>query len=129
LNTPPTHNLSKLPRPNRPSHPGPRPRFARSQRVRDLFARARAQAPSIVYIDEIDGLAAARGAALASDEREQTLNALLCEMDGFAASPPAPPPPAGPWAWVAAALWPPEPQAAPAAPPRPARRGGASLHQ
>jgi cell division protease FtsH len=54
-------------------------------RVRDLFEQARTRAPSIVFIDEIDALGARRhGRGLvASDEREQTLNQLLAEMDGF----------------------------------------------
>ena len=56
-------------------------------RVRDLFAQARAQAPSIIFIDEIDAIGRARGAggfAGGNDERENTLNQLLVEMDGFA---------------------------------------------
>ena len=55
-------------------------------RVRDLFARARESAPCIVFIDEIDALGRTRGNVLtgASDEKEQTLNQLLAEMDGFA---------------------------------------------
>jgi AFG3 family protein len=55
-------------------------------RVRDLFAQARAQAPSIIFIDEIDAIGRARGrAGMAggNDERENTLNQLLVEMDGF----------------------------------------------
>jgi cell division protease FtsH len=54
-------------------------------RVRDLFEQARTRAPSIVFIDEIDALGARRDARglVASDEREQTLNQLLAEMDGF----------------------------------------------
>jgi AFG3 family protein len=55
-------------------------------RVRDLFAQARAHAPSIVFIDEIDAVARARGygsLAGGNDERENTLNQLLVEMDGF----------------------------------------------
>ena len=58
-------------------------------RVRDLFAQARAQAPSIIFIDEIDAVGRARGrAGLAggNDERENTLNQLLVEMDGFSSS-------------------------------------------
>ncbi|HJT78020.1 MAG TPA: ATP-dependent zinc metalloprotease FtsH, partial [Gemmataceae bacterium] len=53
-------------------------------RVRDLFARAAARAPCIVFIDELDALGKARGGKSASnDERDQTLNQLLVEMDGF----------------------------------------------
>jgi cell division protease FtsH len=54
-------------------------------RVRDLFDQARAQAPAILFIDEIDALGARRepGGLPGSDEREQTLNQLLAEMDGF----------------------------------------------
>jgi cell division protease FtsH len=55
-------------------------------RVRDLFARVRAAAPAIVFIDELDAAGRKRGAGGAgggSDEREQTLNQLLVEMDGF----------------------------------------------
>jgi ATP-dependent Zn protease len=52
-------------------------------RVRDLFARARAAAPCVVFIDELDALGRARGGGNSHDEREQTLNALLVEMDGF----------------------------------------------
>jgi len=53
-------------------------------RVRDLFTKARDTAPSIVFIDELDALGRARGAGLVShEEREQTLNQLLVEMDGF----------------------------------------------
>jgi cell division protease FtsH len=55
-------------------------------RVRDLFARVRAAAPAIVFIDELDAAGRKRGAASGgggSDEREQTLNQLLVEMDGF----------------------------------------------
>jgi cell division protease FtsH len=54
-------------------------------RVRDLFERARTRAPAIVFIDEIDALGARRAAdgLIGSDEREQTLNQLLAEMDGF----------------------------------------------
>jgi cell division protease FtsH len=55
-------------------------------RVRDLFARARRSAPSIVFLDEIDAVGRRRGAAsphAGHEEREQTLNQLLVEMDGF----------------------------------------------
>jgi cell division protease FtsH len=54
-------------------------------RVRDLFEQARTRAPAIVFIDEIDALGARRdaGGIVGSDEREQTLNQLLAEMDGF----------------------------------------------
>ena len=53
-------------------------------RVRDLFADARKRAPAIVFIDEIDAIGQRRGGAIVSnDEREQTLNQLLAEMDGF----------------------------------------------
>ena len=55
-------------------------------RVRDLFAEAKKNAPCIVFIDEIDAVARHRGSGLGGghDEREQTLNQLLVEMDGFA---------------------------------------------
>jgi cell division protease FtsH len=55
-------------------------------RVRDLFEQARSQAPCIIFIDELDALARARGIGPASgghDEKEQTLNQLLAELDGF----------------------------------------------
>ena len=55
-------------------------------RVRDLFETARKQAPAIIFIDELDALGRARGAGPivgGNDEREQTLNQLLAEMDGF----------------------------------------------
>jgi cell division protease FtsH len=60
-----------------------------ASRVRDLFAQAKAAAPSIVFIDEIDGIGRSRGSAMyggGNDEREQTLNQILTEMDGFDAS-------------------------------------------
>jgi cell division protease FtsH len=53
-------------------------------RVRDLFVQAKQKAPCIIFIDELDALGKARGAGvLAHEEREQTLNQLLVEMDGF----------------------------------------------
>ena len=53
-------------------------------RVRDLFAEARKRAPSIIFIDEIDAIGQRRGGQLVSnDERDQTLNQMLSEMDGF----------------------------------------------
>ncbi len=54
-------------------------------RVRDMFQQAGAKAPSIIFIDELDALGKARGSGMPGghDEREQTLNALLVEMDGF----------------------------------------------
>jgi cell division protease FtsH len=53
-------------------------------RVRDLFSEARKRAPSIVFIDEVDAIGQRRGAGFVSnDEREQTLNQMLAEMDGF----------------------------------------------
>jgi len=56
-----------------------------ASRVRDLFEQAKANAPAIVFIDEIDAVGRHRGAGLGGghDEREQTLNQLLVEMDGF----------------------------------------------
>jgi cell division protease FtsH len=55
-----------------------------ASRVRDLFTEARKAAPAIVFIDEIDAIGQRRGGAVVSnDEREQTLNQLLAEMDGF----------------------------------------------
>jgi len=56
-----------------------------ASRVRDLFEQAKKHAPSIVFVDEIDAVGRQRGAGLGGghDEREQTLNALLVEMDGF----------------------------------------------
>ncbi|MCK5034749.1 MAG: AAA family ATPase, partial [Candidatus Sabulitectum sp.] len=57
-----------------------------ASRVRDLFVQAKAKSPSIIFIDEIDAVGRQRGTGLGGghDEREQTLNALLVEMDGFA---------------------------------------------
>lgn len=57
-------------------------------RVRDLFAQARKHAPSIIFIDEIDAVGRHRGSGMGGghDEREQTLNQLLTEMDGFETS-------------------------------------------
>ncbi len=54
-------------------------------RVRDLFSEARKKAPAIIFIDEIDAIGQRRGGAgvVSNDEREQTLNQLLAEMDGF----------------------------------------------
>ena len=56
-----------------------------ASRVRDLFNQAKAAAPSIVFIDELDAVGRRRGAGIGrgNDEREQTLNQLLVEMDGF----------------------------------------------
>jgi cell division protease FtsH len=56
-----------------------------ASRVRDLFAEARSQAPAIIFIDEIDAVGRSRnsGSNSGNDEREQTLNQLLVEMDGF----------------------------------------------
>lgn len=57
-------------------------------RVRDMFEQAKSRAPCIVFIDELDALGKARGTSVVGghDEREQTLNALLVEMDGFASN-------------------------------------------
>jgi cell division protease FtsH len=61
-----------------------------ASRVRDLFAQAKTSAPAIVFIDELDAIGRARGGGGASlgghDEREQTLNQILTEMDGFTGS-------------------------------------------
>ena len=56
-----------------------------ASRVRDLFANAKKEAPSIIFIDEIDAIGRVRGTGLGGghDEREQTLNQILSEMDGF----------------------------------------------
>jgi ATP-dependent Zn protease len=65
-----------------------------ASRVRDLFADARKRAPSIVFIDEIDAIGGRRGPGGfgSNDEREQALNQLLSEMDGFE-------PGASTWSW------------------------------
>lgn len=56
-----------------------------ASRVRDMFANARKEAPALIFIDEIDSVGRVRGTGLGggSDEREQTLNQILAEMDGF----------------------------------------------
>ncbi len=55
-----------------------------ASRVRDLFAEARKRAPSIIFIDEVDAIGQRRGGTVVSnDERDQTLNQMLAEMDGF----------------------------------------------
>jgi len=56
-----------------------------ASRVRDMFANARKEAPSLIFIDEIDSVGRVRGTGLGggNDEREQTLNQILAEMDGF----------------------------------------------
>ena len=56
-----------------------------ASRVRDLFEQAKRNAPCIIFIDEIDAVARRRGTGLGGghDEREQTLNQMLVEMDGF----------------------------------------------
>jgi len=56
-----------------------------ASRVRDMFAQARKEAPSLIFIDEIDSVGRVRGTGLGggNDEREQTLNQILAEMDGF----------------------------------------------
>src|SRR5207248_6224824 len=56
-----------------------------ASRVRDLFEQAKTSAPAIIFVDEIDAVGRHRGAGLGGghDEREQTLNQLLVEMDGF----------------------------------------------
>lgn len=64
---------------------GEKPILLHNSRVRDLFHRAKRNAPCIVFIDEIDAVGRQRGAGLGGghDEREQTLNQILTEMDGF----------------------------------------------
>jgi cell division protease FtsH len=59
-----------------------------ASRVRDMFANAKKDAPAIIFIDEIDSIGRARGTGLGGghDEREQTLNQILSEMDGFSAN-------------------------------------------
>jgi cell division protease FtsH len=59
-----------------------------ASRVRDMFEQAKKNAPCIVFIDEIDAVGRNRGAGYGggNDEREQTLNQLLVEMDGFEAN-------------------------------------------
>ena len=61
-----------------------------ASRVRDMFAEAKRHAPCIIFIDEIDAVARRRGTGMGGghDEREQTLNQLLVEMDGFGVAPP-----------------------------------------
>ena len=56
-----------------------------ASRVRDLFEKAKSKAPCIIFIDEIDAVGRQRGAGMGggNDEREQTINQLLTEMDGF----------------------------------------------
>ena len=60
-----------------------------ARRVRDLFKQAKESAPAIIFIDELDAIGRIRGGSLggaAHDEREQTLNQILTEMDGFSGS-------------------------------------------
>ena len=59
-----------------------------ASRVRDVFAQAKKNAPCIIFIDEIDAVAKQRGSgAGGNDEREQTINQILVEMDGFDGNP------------------------------------------
>src|SRR3990172_4495119 len=78
---------SDRPAPARPSWPRLRRAGVGAAMVRDLFEQARNAAPAIVFIDEIDAIGQARGLGLhvtgGNDEREQTLNQLLAEIDGF----------------------------------------------
>ncbi|GAB3228946.1 hypothetical protein GCM10027447_21820 [Glycomyces halotolerans] len=64
---------------------GDKPMLLHNSRVRDLFTQAKENAPAIVFVDEIDAVGRHRGAGMGGghDEREQTLNQLLVEMDGF----------------------------------------------
>ena len=81
-------------RPTCRSSPSPAPTSSRCssasapRRVRDMFEQAKKNAPCIIFIDEIDAVGRHRGAGLGggNDEREQTLNQLLVEMDGFEAN-------------------------------------------
>ena len=59
-----------------------------ASRVRDLFEQAKEDAPAIIFVDEIDAVGRHRGSGMGGghDEREQTLNQLLVEMDGFDAT-------------------------------------------
>ena len=74
-----------------------------ASKVRDLFKQAKEKAPCIVFIDEIDAIGQKRDSRLGgNDEREQTLNQLLTEMDGFEGPTPAllsllPPTDLSPW--------------------------------
>merc|ERR1712050_472979 len=60
-----------------------------ASRVRDIFSQAKKNAPCIIFIDEIDAVGRQRGAGFAggNDEREQTINQILVEMDGFDGNP------------------------------------------
>ena len=93
----PARRCSRAPSPARPtcrSSPSPAPTSSRCssasapRRVRDMFEQAKKNAPCIIFIDEIDAVGRHRGAGLGggNDEREQTLNQLLVEMDGFEAN-------------------------------------------